>query len=160
MNDRQKRALINFSVVLVVGAAAYFVWLFAAVVGGYARGDVWPGKFLMLLIVDWNSVLGAFKGLAVLIAGGIAYVGAYKIKNWIFYAIVGVLAIGFLATSYLFFEVTSVSTAKKFWAYSPMDRLQDYHSFVTAARVGLGIFCSWFIGILGSVLGVRIFGRK
>ena len=155
MDARQKKALTAFSLIMVLAGAVYFTWVASAVIRGVANGGVWPGKFLMLLIADWNSVTGAFKGLGSLIVIGLAYLGTYKVKDWLFYAIVVSAGIGFLATAYLFFELTAVSTATEFWAYSPTDELQDYQSFVMAARVGMGFFTVWFLGILATELGMR-----
>ena len=156
VDDRQKKALTAFSLLLVAGGTAFLVWLSIAVVTGASRGNVWPGRMFMLLISDWNSASGVFKGLATLLSVGVAYVSAYKMKDWLYFAIVAVSVVGFFAAAYLFFEVTSVSTAKSFWPYSPTDKLQDYNSFVAAARVGLGVLCGWFIGVIAAEVGVRI----
>jgi hypothetical protein len=156
VDDRQKKALTGISLLLVVAGTAFVLWLAGTVLQGTARGNQQPGRIFMLLIADWNTTAGVFKALPILISLGLAGFGAYKIKDWLFYTIVGFSLGGLIASGYLFFEVTSVTTAKEFWAYSPTDKLQDYESFVAAAKVGLGVFCGWFIGVIAAELGVRL----
>jgi hypothetical protein len=72
-----------------------------------------------------------------------------------FYCIVLLSVVGFLASGYLLFEISSVDTAKRFWPYSPADNLQDYQSFVRAARIGLGAMVAWFLSVILIELGLR-----
>ena len=156
MDDRQKRTLTTISLLFVLAAAGFNFWLAAAVLEGAARGDKEPGRLFMLLIADWDTASVAFKTMPAILTVGLAGLGAYKLKDWLFYAIVGASVSGLIASGYLLFEVTSVETAKAFWAYSPSDKLQDYESFVRAAKLGLGVFCGWFLGVIAAELGLRL----
>jgi hypothetical protein len=155
VDHRQKRAASVISLLLVVAASAFFLWLAIDVLVGRVRGVAQPARFFMLMIADWDVASVAFKSLPLLISAGLAALGVYKAKDWLFYAIVGVSVVGFLSSGYLLFEVASVETAKRFWAYSPSDSLQDYVSFVRSARTGLGAMVSWFVGVILIELGIR-----
>jgi len=112
----------------------------------------------MLTIANWDALAVALKSLPAIVSIGLALLGAYKLRDWLFYSIIAISALGLLASVYLFLEVSSVSTAKSFWAYSPTDRLDDYETFVAAAQKGLGLLGGWFLVVVGVELGIKSLG--
>jgi hypothetical protein len=156
VTDQQKRAATALSLAIVALASLFFVWLAVEVAIGSARGDRMPGRAFMLAIASWDALAIALKALPLIISVGLALLGAYKLKDGLFYAIVAVSAVGLLASIYLFLEVSSVSTAKDFWAYSPADRLEDFESFVSAAQKGLGLIGGWFVTVIAVELGIKL----
>jgi hypothetical protein len=114
----------------------------------------------MLAIADWDALRTLLKGLPAVVSIGLALLGAYRLKDWLFYAIVVVTLVGSANSIYLYMELGSVSTAKAFWPYSPVDSLQDYASFVAAAHKMLGGSIVWFISVLLSELGIKTWARS
>jgi hypothetical protein len=142
---------------LIVGAAALFlVWLMISVLTATASlGDKPPGRQFMLLVANWGAVSIALKALPPLITIGIGILARYRLRDWQFYGTVVASAMGIAAAVYLLAEVSSVDTARRFWAYSPVNRLEDYDAFVGAAQTGLGSLVVWFVAVLGIQLGVK-----
>lgn len=158
MSEQQKKAATALSLTIVAIVSLFLTWLAVEVATGTVLGDRVPGRLFMLGITNWDALAIALKALPVIISVGLALLGAYKLRDALFYAIVAVSVIGLFASIYLFLEVSSVSTAKHFWAYSPTDRLEDYSSFVSAAQKGLGVLGGWFLGVIGLELRIKVKG--
>ena len=156
MNNQQKKAATALSLAIVGLASLFLIWLAFEVAIGTARGDRVPGRLFMLAVANWDALAIVLKSLPALISVGLAFLGAYKLKDGLFYAIVAASAAGLLASVFLFLEVSSVSTAKDFWAYSPADRLEDYQSFVSAAQKGLGLVGGWFVAAIAVELRIKL----
>jgi uncharacterized membrane protein YeaQ/YmgE (transglycosylase-associated protein family) len=109
----------------------------------------------MLAIANWDAMAVMLKALPAILSVGLALLGAYKLKDWLFYGIVGASIAGLVATAYLFMEVSAVTTAKAFWAYSPISNLEDYDAFVSAAHKGLGIVGAWLVSVILAELGIK-----
>jgi hypothetical protein len=155
VNERQKRAATALSLFLVGLAVAFLVWLAVEVAFGHPRGDAQPARLFMLLIARWDALALVFKAVPMIASIGLARVGAYPMKDGLFYAIVLFTVLGGVSVVYLWVELSSVSTAKSFWAYSPTDRLQDFEAFLAAFQKGLGAFGTWFVAVLLIELGVK-----
>lgn len=155
MTDAQKKAAAALSLTIVTLAVLFLVWLTIAIASGKSRGDEMPGSLFMLAISSWGALALALKALPGLVSIGLAVLGAYKLKDPIFYAIVVIAVVGLFSSIYLLLEVGSEVPAQSFWAYSPTPQLQDYESFVAAAQKGLGIFIAWFVIVISVELGIK-----
>jgi hypothetical protein len=137
-------------------AALFLLSLFIAVMAGSGSlGDRFPGRVLMLLVHNWSFLSVTLKAVPALLTIGISIFANYKLRDLPFYLIVSVSVVGILAAVYLILEVSSVDTARRFWAYSPVASLEDYQSFVSAAQTGLGALAAWLFVVLGIQLGVK-----
>jgi hypothetical protein len=156
MSEQQKRAAAALSFLIVLAASFFLLWLSVAVIGSQeSLGDKRPGRQFMLAIGSWGLLDTALKALPVIITVGIGLLARYKLKDWQFYGTVAASVIGVVAAAYLLIEVSSVETARRFWAYSPVPRLEDYNSFVSAAQATLVTTVIWLVGVLGIQLGIK-----
>lgn len=155
MTMQQKKAATALSLLIVLGASLLLLWLAIFVASGHAQGDKLPARMFMLAIANWDGLAIMLKLLPAILSVGLAFLGAYKLKDPLFYAVVGTSVLGLVATAYLFMEISAVATAKTFWAYSPVSNLEDYQSFVGAAQKGLGVVGGWFVTIILAELGIK-----
>lgn len=155
MTRQQKRAATALSLAVVAVASGYFTWLAIAVATGVARGDQPPAKLFMLLISSWDALAVELKGLPILISTGLAILGAYRLRDGLFFAIVAVAALGAVSSVYLFLEAGSGSVAYGFWAYFPTEVVHSYEAFKPAAQKVLGPIGAWFIWVIGLELGIK-----
>lgn len=156
MSPQQKKGAAIFSLVIVSIAVLFLLSLFVAVLfGNGSLGDRFPGRTLMLLVYNWSFLSVTLKAAPALLTIGISIFANYKLKDLPFYLIVSVSLVGILMSVYLILEVSSVETARRFWAYSPVTSLEDYQSFVSAAQTGLGAIATWLVLVLGIQLGVK-----
>lgn len=156
MSPQQKKGAAIFSLALVSVAVLFLLLLFAAIIfSSGSLGDRFPGRVLMLLVHNWSFLSVTLKAAPALLTIGISVFANYKLKDLPFYLIVSVSLVGILLSVYLILEVSSVDTARRFWAYSPVTSLEDYQSFVSAAQTGLGAIAAWLVLVLGIQLGVK-----
>ncbi len=158
MNRRQKRAATAVALAIVAVAALYLFWLALAVHSGTVIGEKAPGRGFMLVIANWDGLAIALKSIPILLTIGLAYLGAYRMKDWIYYSIIGVTLLGVVSAVYLYNEIITRETAQNFWAYSPAPALRQYETFVVAAQKGLGVAIAWFVVVLMSELGIKNVG--
>ncbi len=100
------------------------------------------------------------KALPILVSIGLTILASYKLKDWQYYATVAVALLGVIASAWLYVELGAPDQARRFWAYSPLLEISDYDSFAGQARSFLMIMGLWFVGILGSQLGIKNWGEK
>jgi hypothetical protein len=156
MDERRKRGAAILSLGIVGITAGFVVWLWAETIfSSHALGNNFPGRQFMLIAYSWSPLAIASKGGFPIITFGITIIGRYKIKDWQYYLTLLTCAAGAAAALYLVFEVSSVDTARRFWAYSPISALEDYSSFVSAAQISLCAVATWLIVLLGIQVGVK-----
>jgi hypothetical protein len=158
MNRRQKKAATTIALMIVSVAALYLFWLAFAVRTGTVVGNKAPGSAFMVVIASWDGLAIALKSLPILLTVGLAYVGAYEIKDWIYYSIIGVTLLGVVSAVYLYGQVELRDTARAFWAHAPAGvptAIENKEGFVAAAHKGLGTAIAWFVVVLMSELGIK-----
>jgi hypothetical protein len=158
MTAQQKRAATGLSLLIVAVAAAFFTWLAIDVSSGTAGGETAPGREFMAATANWGGLATALKLLPVVVSLGLAFLGRYHLKDWLFYAILGVSVVGAAATLYLFLELSTSEVAKAFWQHALVDSIQDPESFASAAQKGLGATLAWFVAAIVTQLGIKTSG--
>lgn len=157
MTEQQNRGTAIVSVVIVGVVSAYLLWLSLAVVGSDMRlGDYQPGRTFMLAIHNWSGLSLFLKSVPIIVTLGITIFARYKLKDWQFFALIILSMIGIVASLYLYLEVSTVETARKFWAYSPVQALETYDAFVGKAQASLAVVGGWLIGLVAIQLGVKL----
>lgn len=156
MTLQQKRGAAIFSLFIVSIAVLFVVSLFIAIVfGSGSLGDHFPGRTLMLLVHNWSILSLTLKAVPAVITIGISIFAKYRLKDLPFYLIISVSAVGIIISAYLILEISSIETARRFWAYSPVADLEDYESFVSAAQTGLGTIAAWLVAVFAIQIGVK-----
>lgn len=115
MTAQQKRAATGLSLIIVAAAAAFFTWLAIDVLRGVAGGKSAPGREFMAATANWGGLAIALKLLPVLVSLGFAFLGRYRLRDWLFYAILGVAVVGAASTLYLYLELSTIEVPKAFW---------------------------------------------
>jgi hypothetical protein len=156
MTEQQKRAATAVSlVVIIVVSTLLLILAYAVFFTTGSLGNRFPGRQFMLVVHSW-SVLGiALKTLPPIVSIGVAIFVRYKLRDWVFYAVLTLSAAGAVAALLLLLEVASIDTARRFWAYSPADGLDDFASFASAAQTALGAIILWLVGVFGLQLGLK-----
>jgi hypothetical protein len=85
---------------------------------------------------------------------GLSIVAGARLKDWQFYATVAVTVLGIVMCVYMVMELSDPVQAQRFWAYSPVDAINNYATFNAAARPFLVAVGGWFVAVLTVQLGV------
>lgn len=156
MTQQQRRGAAIFGLVIVGVVTLLLLWLALEVATmRHPLGNNAPGREFMLIISSWDAAGIFLKAIPPAVTVGITVLMRYKLKDWQYYASLAACAAGAACAAYLFFEVSAVATARRFWSYSPVPKLEDYAAFTLAAQLALGLTGAWLIGLLLIQIGVK-----
>lgn len=160
MTDQQRRAAATITLLVVLfSTCALGAVAIAVIRGSGPLGEHFPGRQFILIIHDQSGLQTMLKALPIIVSVGLTIVARYKLKDWQYYATVAVTVIGIMASAYLYVELAAADQARRFWAYSPVEGVDNYASFTGLARSFLMIMGLWFMGILGAQLGMKNLGE-
>jgi hypothetical protein len=156
MSQRHKRTVAGLSLFIIfIVCICLLALVYAVFVSTGPLGKSFPGRQFMLLLQSWSALGIALKALPPAITVGVGIFVRYKLKDWQYYGTLAVAFIGACAALALLVEVGSITTARRFWAYSPTPSLSDYDAFVGPAQTALALILGWLVSLVLIQVGLK-----
>lgn len=154
LTDQARKAIIAISIFCVACVVALVIWTFYVAASGSIVGERYPGKLLLTLVGGSEDIFGrSLAGLLLIVSYGATFVAGSKLKDSLYYLIVGLSGAGVLCLIALMIVMNDANNLGHVARAS--ETFTDVPGYRSAQNVFLGALMIWLLGTLSTQLGIE-----
>jgi hypothetical protein len=154
LSDQARKSIIAISVIAVASVVGLLIWTLVVALSGSIDGEHYPGTLLLILVGGSGAIFGrSLAGLLLVVSYGATAVAGSKLKDALYYSVVGLSGAGILITIALMIVMYDARLAAHVARAS--DTFDTVEAYRAAQNLFLGAILVWLIGTLTTQLGIE-----